>query len=541
MNVKSQSGVYIILALYIHPIFYETIRGETGNQYEGKTKSMQTALAALTALATLPLLIAIVMLVVLQRSSLQSGLAALLAAMLLANLIPSFRLSPDRMLIALAEGFTTSLTVLTVLFPALLLYQLQHITGSMNALAKGIAYLCPERELQVLLLVLGLGPFIESASGFGVGTVVIIPILVAIGFEPLPAAMLGLLAQVAVPWGGLAVGIGLGAELTKLDPGILGMRTALLMIPLPFGFGLVALAMSGGKRALLRWWPAALLAGLVLSAGEWFFSQIPGIELAGILACTLVMLVLIGYGYIFLRRNGEQPVEPVAIPAQEHTIPLWQAVAPYIFLTVCLLVTRLIGPLQQWLQSTAVLSIPAVELRLPLLYTPGFWVLLAALFAVPLLGLNGAGLLAASGRTWGQFAWSAVAIISFLAMAEVMGFSGMTTVLGAAAATLGRNYGWIAPWLGALGGWLTGSNAGGNAMFALLQKDTSLRAGLPLDWIMGAQNSAGSIVTVVSPARTILATTTVGLPGKEGTILRTLGPLVLVSVAIIMMLLVLVI
>ena len=495
----------------------------------------------ITGLATLPLLIALLMLVVFQRSSLQAGVAALVGAVLLAVLIPAFRLAPAPLLLALAEGFTTSLTVLTVLFPALLLYQLQSATGSMDALARGIAYLCPERDLQVLLLVLGLGPFIESASGFGVGTVVIIPILFAIGFEALPAALLGLLAQIAVPWGGLAVGIELGAQLTKLDPGLLGMRTALLMAPLPFGFGLVALFMSGGRRALLRWWPAALLAGAALSAGEWFFSQLPGIELAGILASALVMLVLVGYGYILWRGDGSRRAAPTPVSSPENTTPLWQAVAPYLFLTACLLVTRLIGPVQQWLQGVAVLSLPAVALRLPLLYTPGFWVLLAALFAIPLLRIDGKGAREATARTWRQFSLSALAIICFLAMAEVMLFSGMTGVLGMAAAAMGHNYGWIAPWLGALGGWLTGSNAGGNAMFALLQRNASLRVALPLDWIMGAQNAAGSIVTMVAPARVILAATAAGLPGKEGHILRTLGSLILIAIAIITVLLVLVI
>jgi lactate permease len=420
----------------------------------------------------------------------------------------------------------------------LLLYQLQSATGSMDALARAIAYLCPDRDLQVLLLTLGLGPFIESASGFGVGTVVIIPILFAIGFDALPAALLGLLAQIAVPWGGLAVGIQLGAQLTKLDPGLLGMRTALLMAPLPFGFGLVALFMSGGKRALLHWWPAALLAGAALSAGEWFFSQLPGIELAGILASALVMLVLMGCGYV--TGNRRDMSVPVASP-DSNTTPLWQAVAPYLFLTAYLLVTRLIGPVQQWLQEVAVLSLPAVGLRLPLLYTPGFWVLLAALFAIPLLRIDGKGMREATARTWRQFSLSALAIICFLAMAEVMLFCGMTGVLGMAAAAPGHNYGWIAPWLGALGGWLTGSNAGGNAMFALLQRNASLRVALPLDWIMGAQNAAGSIVTMVAPARVILAATAAGLPGKEGHILRTLGPLILIAIAIITILLVMVI
>ncbi len=492
----------------------------------------------MTALATLPLVIALLMLVVFQRSSLQAGVAALAGAVLLTLLIPAFRLAPAPLLLALAEGFTTSLTVLTVLFPALLLYQLQSATGSMDALARGIAYLCPDRDLQVLLLVLGLGPFIESASGFGVGTVVIIPILFAIGFEALPAALLGLLAQIAVPWGGLAVGIELGAQLTKLDSGLLGMRTALLMAPLPFGFGLVALFMSGGKRAMLRWWPAALLAGAALSAGEWFFSQLPGIELAGILAGALVMLVLVGYGYV----SGNRRDKSVSVVSPDSaTTPLWHAVAPYLFLTACLLVTRLIGPVGQWLQGAAVLSLPAVGLRLPLLYTPGFWVLLAALFVIPLLRIDGQGAREATARTWRQFSLSALAIICFLAMAEIMLFGGMTNVLGMAAAALGHNYGWIAPWLGALGGWLTGSNAGGNAMFALLQRNASLRVALPLDWIMGAQNAAGSIVTMVAPARVILAATAAGLPGKEGHILRTLGPLILIAIALITILLVMVI
>jgi len=116
--------------------------------------------------------------------------------------------------------------------------------------------------------------------------------------------------------------------------------------------------------------------------------------------------------------------------------------------------------------------------------------------------------------------------------------SGMITVLGTAAAALGGNYSWIAPWLGALGGWLTGSNAGGNAMFAQLQREASARAGLPLNWLMAAQNGASSIATMVSPARTVLAATTVGIVGKEGQIVRKVGPPVLAAVVVIMLLLV---
>ena len=122
-----------------------------------------------------------------------------------------------------------------------------------------------------------------------------------------------------------------------------------------------------------------------------------------------------------------------------------------------------------------------------------------------------------------------------------MSVSGMTATLGIAAARLGNNYAWIAPWLAALGGWLTGSNSGGNAMFALLQQSVSNRIGLPLYWVMGAQNGAGSVATMVSPARLILAATAAGLLGKESYLLKRVGPLVLIAVAMVMVLLVVVV
>jgi lactate permease len=193
------------------------------------------------------------------------------------------------------------------------------------------------------------------------------------------------------------------------------------------------------------------------------------------------------------------------------------------------------------LQTQGVLTINALNLHLQLLYTPGFWVFVATLIAAPILGLDVAGFGRALLRTWRQFLPGAIAIISFLATAQIMLVSGMTATLGTAVATLGSNYRWLAPWLGALGGWLTGSNAGGNAMFALLQKEASKRAGVPVAWSMAAQNGAGSIATMVAPARAVLATTAANIPGKEGYLLRTLGLLVLTAVGVIMLLLVVIV
>src|SRR5438270_10609341 len=252
------------------------------------------------------------MLIILRRSGLQASLVTLGLAIGIALAVPSLRISVVNLLIAIGTGISSSLLVLSVLFPALLLYQLQQTKQGMSVLAGGIARQCPDRDLLVLLIVLGLAPFVESVSGFGVGTVVVIPILIAVGFDALQAATLGLLGQIAVPWGALAVGTVLGADLTGLNSGMLGAYTALVTAPLPIMFGLVALAMSGGRGALRRWWLAAIVAGAVLTGGEWLFSQVPGAELAGVLASLLSLALLILWSYVriqWLVRESEAPTK----------------------------------------------------------------------------------------------------------------------------------------------------------------------------------------------------------------------------------------
>jgi L-lactate permease len=115
--------------------------------------------------------------------------------------------------------------------------------------------------------------------------------------------------------------------------------------------------------------------------------------------------------------------------------------------------------------------------------------------------------------------------------------SAMTASLGAAAAALGGRYVWISPWLAGLGAWLTGSNLGGTAMFALLQKAAASRTGLSLLWLAAAQNGAGQLARMLSPACLLLAATSAGLNGQEGLLLRTCGPLVLWTIALHMLLL----
>jgi lactate permease len=483
-------------------------------------------------LALLPIGVAAVLLIGLQRGALQTGLATLAVAAAITLVWPEFTLAPSAFMRALGQGAATALVVLLVLLPSLLLYHLLQATGSMQVLAQGIARVSADHDLQVLILVLGLAPFVESVSGFGVAMVVVIPLLIALGVSVFRAALLGIIGQMSVPWGALAVGTTLGADLTGLDPNLLGARTALLTAPLPASYGLVALGLSGGWPAIRRWGSTAFVAGALFAFLHYGFSWRPGVELAGVLSSLVTIGLLVGWGRLAAPPPAHAPLSS-AIAEGEPTLPLWKAVAPYVILTILLLISRVVLPLRAWLQQHAVLELPELGLSLPLLYTPGFYVLVAALAALPILGVSRAMLVQVSSRAWRHFAPSAIAITSFLAVAQLLSASGMIAELGRVGLALGANYSWVAPLIGALGGWITGSNVGSNSLFSPLQQVAGVQANLPLDWLMGAQNGAGSHATLIAPARMILASTAAGLVGVEGRLLRAAGPLVLLSIVVI--------
>ncbi|MDJ0662812.1 MAG: L-lactate permease [Crocosphaera sp.] len=484
-----------------------------------------------TVLATIPLFLAAILLIGLQVSSSLSGLATLVATLMTVCFFPKFQTSFPHLLLALGGGLAKSLTVFYVVLPSLLFYRLLQTSGAMKMLGQGLARLVPHRNLQVLFLVMGLAPFAESVSGFGVGTVLIIPIFIALGYSTAQSAVLGLLGQMAVSWGGLAIGTALAADLTQLDPNILGANTAVLMAPLPLIYGLIALFLSGGKKALRQHGLIAIGAGSLLSVSLGGFSLWPGIELAGILGSLGVMLFLLLWGQRETASNSCLLSNQQSPSLNRQTgLSFGQAIAPYGILTVLMLSSRLIFPLKIWLQHHFLISIPALTFELPLLYHPGFFLCLTALASTQILKISQTDFSQAMSRSWQQFIPGAIAMACFLGTSQIMQGSGMIKVLGQMAATLGENYQWTAPTLAAFGGWLTGSSLGSNALLSYLQQEVSLHSGLSLEWLMGAQNAASAHATIIAPARIILVTTAVGWVKGEGWLLRQLTPIVVAAV-----------
>jgi lactate permease len=489
----------------------------------------------LVIVALIPLLVAIFLLLVFQWNIRDTGWTVLGVTVALASLVPAFHRTSWQVALSLGEGSATTLTIGVILLPALFFFQMQQETGAIDILMRGLAKFVPDRDLQTLLLVLGVGPCIEGVCGSGSGALAIIPLLVRVHDNKLKAVQLSLLSQIIAAWGSLGVGMTFAADLARLPVESLSVHTALLLFPSTIGFSILALQFSGGWKALERYWCAALLSGSLLIFVTCLCSQFFITEVAGVLASPCVIALVLVWS-LLRSTEDSSPLRGQVITTE--ITQLMSASLPYFLLTTGIFVTRLFPHANAWLQTHGVLVPPAITLHLPGLESPGLWLLLAALVHIPLFPSQGVHLIRMHEKIWRRFLPAVIATVSFLSTVALMQDSGMIDTLGGAAAMLGENYMWSASLLGAVGGWLTSTIRGGNALTVPMQMDVSLHIGLPLPWLIAAQNASAAMGSAVSPSQIILLATSVGLFGKEAFVLRKLGPVILWSLMLTTLLLV---
>ncbi len=408
---------------------------------------------------------------------------------------------------ALLGGLGTSAQVLYVLFGGLLLYNLLSAAGAVESVSRFLGRLEPDRVALAAGVVVGVAPFFESVTGFGVAVVISAPILLAAGFTPLWAAVLASWGQCAVPWGALGVGTVIGADLAGMDFGTLSDASAFLSLPLFPVYGVAAVALAGGWTGVRRRGAEAMVLGLVAGAGTIVTSLYLVPELSGAvggLAATAVFLA---------RRRHRLSGVPV------------RALVPYAFLLALLAAANGIGGLRSVIEKLG-----------PVFDGPGLPLLVSGVFAALLLGLGGEEAGAATRRTVRQWLPTAGAVLTFVLAGEVVAESGAAGLLAGGAEALGVYFPAVSPVLAALGGALTGSNAASNALFMPLQVEAA--RGLHISEVLTAavQNVAGSHASMLAPQRMVLAATATGLLGREGDILRASVAPVAVSIGLLALL-----
>jgi lactate permease len=440
--------------------------------------------------------------------------------------------------------------VLNVIF----MYRLTVERGTFKTLQTTIGGVTTDRRLQLLLIAFSFGAFFEGASGFGTPVAVTGAILIGLGFSPLAASGLSLIANTApVAYGALGTPIQGLASVTGFDPYVLG---AMVGRQLPF-FSLIVpfwlIWAFAGWRGMIQIWPAILLCGVSFAVPQYLISNFVNPWIVDIGASLISMACLIGFLQVWqpkqlwtspaLRSKDESastmapPPEPGPKPSTEQ---VWLAFLPWIIVCVLLLVwgtgwfKALVNPIFSWNYDVPGLDkminkvAPVVAQPTPergqFLFTymsfTGTGMLIAAIISGFLMGFSPAKLVVEYGRTIKVCAYSLITIMAMLAIGTLTRLSGIDATLGLAFAATGVLYPFFGTLLGWLGVALTGSDTASNVLFGNLQKITSEQLGLnPI--LMAAANSSGGVMGKMIDAQSIVvASTATNWFGHEGTILR---------------------
>lgn len=457
--------------------------------------------------------------------------------------------------VGLGKGAWVGVWILYVIGPALLMHHLATRIG-MTSLGRALGRLLPTRTENVLLLAWVLPSFIQGVSGFGTPIAVAAPLLVALGVGVVRAVALPLVGyHWAVGFGSMGSSFYMGSLTAHLDAAdtheYAVAASVLLGLNCLVGGVLVAL-MTGGLKALRESWLTLLVVGLAMSLTQAAVAQVePGIAaLCGGAAGIAAVFVLRALRGVRARPRADRmpvghtaggfasgpaahvdvPVEPVEPDEPDERSRAWAAAVPYALLAVVALAVYLPPGLRAWAKTHLLLgpSFPRTTTGqgvanpasapynpIALLGHPGTFLLVASLLSVLVWRLRGRW----PKRSWGpvavatlkQFRKSSVSVLLLASVAGVLVDSGMvTTVAQGAAAATGSAYPAIAPLVGALGSFITGSTTSSNALFSALQVQVADLVGAPRAVLLAGQLAGGNIGNSLAPVVMVLGLTAVG-------------------------------
>lgn len=515
-------------------------------------------------MAVMPILVLLILMVVLQMGAVKAAPIGLLAASLSAAFI--YRAGLSHIFMEVLKGVWSSLAILIVVWPAIFLYEVVNEAKAFQVFRKSMGQFTKNELLQIMLLGWVFTSFLQGITGFGVPVAVGAPLLIGIGMKPFWAVVIPLLAHtwgntygtLGAAWDALAI----QANMVE-DPAMLH-ATALWATAFIWIWNLTAGVMLcwfyGRGKAVRKGLPAVAVISLIHGGGQMLLGQF-NTTLACFVPCCVALGAVVVLGRT--RWYGEpwaiedSPVmDRAAVAAEEGEAPsdmsVAQAFLPYILLTAITLAVLLIGPLKGFLSRFQVgfafpgmvtgygFEDPAADKFSPL--TPfthaGMFLLVSGVLGFSYftargwIGPGGGG--AIGRRTVKKTVPSSISVICFIAMSKVMSGTGQTTVLAQGiAGRMGEAYVALAPVVGLLGSFMTSSNMASNILFGSFQLTTAHLLEMNPAPILGGQTAGGAIGSAICPGNIVLGTTTAGIMGKEGLVLRRVLPITLAAAAVV--------
>lgn len=481
-------------------------------------------------LSILPILWLVIALCVLKMAGWKAcGLAAVISAVFG---IACFGMAPVKALSAVGEGVLNALwPICIVIIAALFVYNLTLETGAMERIKSMLSSVSSNRMVILLLIGFAFGNFMEGMAGFGTAVAIPAGILIAMGFDPVPTLIACLVIN-STPTGFGSVGVP-----TTTMMGITGIPAiaisgmiAVMQFVITFAGPFVMVAIVGkGVKAIKDNLGIILLASLSFCLPQFVAAYFIGPELPDILGAVVSMICIVVVALLHEKKSGakEASVTGAKLTVKEGLV----AWSPFILIFVILLFTSSLIPVIHEPLATVKSTISVYtgknsgSLTFYWLDCPGVKIILAGLIGGLIQGASIGTILKIFGKTLKDNVKTIFTICSVLATAKIMGYSGMISAIAVILVKVtGQFYPAISPFVGMIGGFVTGSGTSTTVLFGGLQTETATAIGVNKTWLASANIVGGGIGKMISPQNIAIGCAASGLGGQESKILNKTIP-----------------
>ena len=499
-------------------------------------------------IAAIPIIFFFLALTVFQLKGHVAGTITVLLALAVAVMF--YQMPTQSALMAALQGFLFGLwPIAWIIIAAVFLYKLTVKTGQFEIIRASVVSITEDQRLQMLMIGFSFGAFLEGAAGFGAPVAITSALLVGLGFNPLYAAGLCLIANTApVAFGAMGIPIIVAGQVAGLDPfrigQMVGRQLPLLAMFVPFWI----IFIMDGWKGVRETWPAILVAGGSFAIGVFFTSNYIGPELPDITSALLSLVCLTVFLKFWKPKNVFRFKAATEEEKHSHDYSFGQIIrawSPFLILTATVTIWSL-KPFKDLFAKNGVLAftnivwevpslhnlvakappivaaakaIPAVYV-LNLLSATGTAILIVGIISVMFLRLKPCTSVGIFGETLNDLKRPIYTIGTVLAFAYVANASGLSTTLALLLAQTGKTFPFFSPVLGWLGVFLTGSDTSSNALFCALQATTANQIGVPDVLLVAANTSGGVTGKMISPQSIAVACAAVGLVGNESGLFR---------------------
>lgn len=500
-------------------------------------------------IAAIPIIFFFLSLTLLRMKGYLAGTITVILAFLIAVLVYGMPVGPA--VSSAIYGFFYGLwPIAWIIVGAVFLYKISVVTGDFNIVRHSILGITEDQRLQLILVGFAFGAFLEGAAGFGAPVAITAALLAGLGFRPLYAAGLCLIANTApVAFGAMGIPVIVAGQVSNIDPFLIsqmaGRQLPFLSVFVPF----LLVFIMDGARGMRETWPALLIGGGTFAIVQFLTSNFFGPELPDITAAIATLIVL----PVFLRfwqpkrifrfdDTKKQNDEDMPHYSTGQIIKAW---SPFIILTIFVMVWSIApfkklfakgGALESsvlsfdvsFLNNMIVKTAPIVttDAKISAIYkfdwfsATGTAIILAAILSTFVLRMKPFQAMVTFGMTLKELAVPIYSIGIVLAFAFIANYSGLSSTLALALSHTGKSFTFFSPFLGWLGVFVTGSDTSSNALFGALQATTAHQIGVS-DVLLVAVNTTGGVTgKMISPQSIAIACAAVGLVGKESDLFR---------------------